>query len=561
MATPRSRDWFYYADRDQAPNNPTLGSTITTDGFSHESSGDIESPDWVSEEWLIRSALVPVAELSSAAERVSQRSLDLRPSWRTSSDFDFAETACVSGITVHAWALTRKHPIDGSLLVELRQDFVRYHSLDRRGATEYYHPVQGLVVAETKVDTHPWYDPTASVTVHVDFLRDYLAARRMGLLICLCADRFANAVTRQELGAEDVDDEQVGEWTWLASKVHAPAGWPSQWWQARSTLRRNLIIRPHETPRVGRSPWWCFDRQHAAEGQPPLFIVDEQGRRAPLACDGPPRPPLFGYLYFRADVLRKYLTTPGYRVAFHMRNWGGASVPGSDYTIDVGINSHGLVNAFAPDLGRLSVAEQSYWASFSSLPNGEICEEMFQTRMQQDPPNSPGVIDLFETAQHNIEVAFEARFGGSLFETAKPEERDLCRLTVGPLTDDFRELLDLTKIAYSWVIESISVKALRKALGEAAYDKDWKQIRLLEELFVRSCKIPQDDGHSIVVPLRGLHRLRVAAAHPVVPDLAAAFREFETTSPPDRPRSAWVLCVDSVVECLRKVTALLEPNE
>ena len=494
-----------------------------------------------------------------AAERLSQGDLKPTPSWRTPTDFDFADTACVSGISVHAWTLTRKHPIDDSLLVELRQDFVRYHCLDR-GGSKYYHPIERLVAAETKVDTHEFYNPTPRVTVHPDFLRDYLAARRMGLLISLCADRFANASAREQLEGEDVDC-QADKGTWLTAKVHAPAGWPSQWWRARSTLRRNLIVSPYEKPRLARSLWWCFDRQQAAEGEPPLFIVNEQGQRAPLPCDGPPRPPLFGYLYFRADVLRKYVTTPGYRVVFHMRNWGVASVPGSDYTIDVGISSHGLVNAFAPDLGRLSLAEQSYWASFSSLPSGEICEEMFQTRMRQGPPDSPGVIDLFEKTLHDLGAAFGATFGGELIETAKPEERDFFRLSVGPLADDFRELLDLAKIAYSRLIESMSISALRTALGDGNWDKVWKQIRLLEELLVHSCKIQHDDAHSIVAPLDGLRQLRVAAAHPVVPDLAVAFRALGATSPPDRPRPAWVLCVDAVVGCLRKVAGLLGRKE
>jgi hypothetical protein len=237
----------------------------------------------------------------------------------------------------------------------------------------------------------------------------------------------------------------------------------------------------------------------------------------------------YGYLYFRVEVLQKFLTSPGYSVFFHMRNWGTANLSGERGSIDVGINSQGLVNAFAPDIAKLTPAEQAYWSSFSSLPSGEICEDMFQTRMQLAPPNSPGIVDLVQESRASLNSIFEERFSLPLVNDWEPSYQELSRLSVGPISNQYTEVLDLTKILYGWIIETMRIGNLRDVLDSLGgnVDQNLRQIKLLE---------------------------RIGSAHIGSPALKSAFELLGSSIVPLTPREGWNLCADSIVNCLKAMT-------
>ncbi|MEQ9481001.1 hypothetical protein [Coleofasciculus sp. F4-SAH-05] len=198
------------------------------------------------------------------------------------------------------------------------------------------------------LDSHKTYDPTDRVIIHRDYLRDFLSALGMGLLISVTADRFANAATEEELEIEPSENKQIDELTWISTNIHTPDFTKHSSFRGRSILRRNFIIEPYDRPKFERSPWYFFGEDPIQESELPSFIVNDEGKRQALQkntylVNSSSEIGWLGYLYFRPEVLQKYLQVPGYRVFFHMRNWGVASLPGDRGTIDVGINSQGLV--------------------------------------------------------------------------------------------------------------------------------------------------------------------------------------------------------------------------
>lgn len=559
------RDWFQYSDREKSPCNPTIGTSITIEGFWRNELSDFNSPDWRREEWLIHSALVPVDQLSIAAATITTpHCLTFEMGWNSEDQFSFGDYSHYGELQLYALAQLVKHPISQDFTVELSRKFITYHALHQRSQSQYYHPVDNLLVAETKLDSHEIYDPTARVIIHRDYLRDFLAALGMGLLISLTADRFANAATEDELELDPIEDEQVGDLTWISANIHTPEFTRHDCFRGRSILRRNFLIEPYDRPRFERSPWYYFGESQVEDSDLPRFIVNNEGERQSLPQNtyignyienGVGE---LGYLYFRPEVLQKYLQVPGYNVFFHMRNWGVASLPGDRGTIDVGINSHGLVNAFAPDIADLSSAEQAYWASFSSLPNGEICEELFQTRMQQNPPNSPGVVDLIREARSQLNSAFQNQITADLFSDIEPSEQELRRLSVGAIGNQFTEVLDLARILYGWVIETMQVDPLRNTLTSlgGTVDKNLKQIKLLEKILVAR-GLDQTQARAVTAPLVGLNELRIGSAHIGNPELEHAFQLMRVAAVPEVPRLAWNLCVDAVANCLCSISSSL----
>jgi hypothetical protein len=558
-------DWFLYSDRDSSPQNPIVGTMITVEHFWKTEIGDFGAEDWRREEWSIHSALVPVERLEAAASIVpSVYYLTCESGWDDQDQFSFGNLAEHGEILAKPLVNSMKHPVSEDLFVDLTRDFVTYHALERRDHSEYYHPVENILVAKIEIDHHDRVDPTARVLIHRDHLRDFLAATGMGLLVSVVADRFANAPTKNDLHLKMFENTKIDEFTWLTTSFHNPEMTRHSQFRGWAILNRNLIVRPYDRPRFDRSPWPYFG-EHSTEESTPSFIINNEGERRSLPASGYLPKYMsegignYGYLYFRPEVLQKYLNTPGYSVFFHMRNWGSASSPGDRGDVDVAMNSHGLVNAFAPHIAQLTISEQAYWASFSSLPSGEIWEEMFQTRMQQRPPHSPGLTELIENAKSDLDNVFQNVFSAPLFSDTSPNQQNLRKLSVGPVSSRDEELLELAKVLFGWVIETMQIDRLREVLTEigGAVDPNLRQIKLLERILLAK-ELDEAQARLITSPLVGLNELRIGFAHIGTVKFEKAFQLIGSSQMPPRPRVRWEVCVDAVTQSLHSIARTLK---
>jgi len=371
---------------------------------------------------------------------------------------------------------------------------------------------------------------------------------KLPLLIAIVADRFANAQTVDELELEHVEQEPIAEHAWLTTTVHAPHN--SKFAMGRSSLYWNVLIRGYSQPKRSRSAWHYHDEGHqdATDGQPvPTFIVDPEGnRRAAKNCPS--------YLCFSTQVMDLYLTRSGYHAGFHMRTWGGATSPHG--SVDIGVNSRELLNAFMPDIAKLPVQEQMHWASHSVLPDGEVCWAMFETRMQLNPPHLPGVIELMTDAFNGLVDTVQSRFGIQLSERVDDLPSDSGRLSIGPIRGDFSEVADLAVPLYAWVIERLQVAQLKSLLNarSVAFEKSARQLALLRSLLTNVGGTAEPEAKTILGPLDALNELRNKAAHIAKPDYAAILPRLNLSAMPATPRRYWDAVVDAVANSLNQVT-------
>lgn len=562
------REWLLYSDRNQSDLNPLSDTTIVTERFFDKESGNHDSLDWRREEYLIRSAFIPIDKIRSIAEKMpSPHYLTLDRGWNSEDEFDFGDHLRYMNTAIYPLSILIKHPVTKEYKIELSYKFLTYHALLTNDNLKYYHPIDNILVVDTEIVKHRFYDPSARVTVHRDYLRDFMSATKTGLLISIVADRFANAPSEDDLGIKPIQDEAIDDLSKITTIIHQPES-EGDLFQGRSIFHRNMILEPYDAPKFERSPWHFFGKFQDDVSQLPVFIVNSEGKKLSLPRNRylptyiETRIGSFGYLYFRPEVLQKYLRVPGFRVFFHMRNWGIASLPGDQGTIDVGINSHGLINAFAPDIAGLNIAEQAYWASFSSLPSGEVCEEMFQTRMQQNPPHSPSVIDLVKESCKHMEDIFKELASIRVFNPIQPNNTELSRLSVGPLTTQYDELLELAKILYGWIIETMEVDSLRKVLNTLGKSidgetKKLRQIKLIERILIAK-GMKEDDARSVTGPLVGLNELRIGAAHIGSLQLDYIFKLMGENSTPKTPRGGWISCVDAVTNSINSIAKCVE---
>jgi len=546
--------WLQFDDRDNPPYHPSTDGMIITNRTWEFDNGESRLPDWIREGWSIRSELVPVDQLADAGAVRWEDHAHIDVGWSAQDEFDFGESVESLGVTLLPWIVWWRHPVSDEPLLRLRDDFACYHALIKNSAGLFRHPLDDLVVARLDIQTHPFFEPVPLVEVHESYLRDFLAARQFGLLIRVVADRFGNARTARELGIADMDVTPIAEGTWIQTNTRSAAELGFEGVMGRGTLWRSITIPPYDRPRTDRTPWPYF-YERPAPGSTPQFLVNPAGDRAALNSAGCP-----AYLHFRPEVLQKYLHAPGYRVRFHMRTWGRAHAPGNAHSIDVGINSQGLVNAFAKDLADQRPEEQAYWASFSVTPAGEVCEEMFRTNMMCDPPESSSAFEQLSDALTRLNDAARPRLGASFHSGADPSENEIDRITVGPLTREWRELLELAKTLLGWLVEQMSIQNLRRAIADRApVDNAWKQIKLIEALLLAE-GVSADEASDAIAPLTGVNILRIAAAHPAEADLTKAFSLMGLDHVPDTSRQGWLRCADSVTSALGAIAGHLIGN-
>jgi len=501
----------------------------------------VDAVGWRVDEWFSRSVLLPHDALDEVVAGLSVYGRTFDFGWDHDDRFFFGDVHEISGVAVRPWAHSMRNPVSEEVVVDLRRDFRWYHALEEREPGRFWHPVDGVLVATTGVEHHEFYNSTPRVRVHRQYLRDFLAARGWMLVVVQVADRFANVDEESELGQPTGDEVDLGGGATLRTTVQ-PLGHGLEGFRGRGTLWRNLSVHPHTEPRYSASPWPYFGRRDD-EGEPAdSFIVNADGDRGSLSAPDCPT-----YLYFHRAVLERYLSDPTLRVFFHMRTWGVASGPGNAGSVDVGINESGLITAFTPDLRDLPPPLQQHWASFSRLPSGGVCKEMFQTRMQQRPPHSPSLVEIVQTGLDTLNAKFRECFSSDLLVTTEPPAM-AGHLTVGPITESPDEFVQLCKVLFRWVVEGMSVSALRGALGEGNYEPEWRQIKLLSELLSPDAELP--------AVFRGLNEFRIADAHVTSADVETALTRIGVGFRADL-RERWLAIVDRLATVMSDEAATL----
>ena len=576
-ATLSPRDWFRFADRNTY--HPAGEREIQTDRLLQRTRSSIDDPDWERDEWSVRAMLVPLGgrtgaeageHLEHALDAIRAHDVTFTPGWTHDGTFDFADSGTLNGIEVLPWMRCWDDPVSGTLGIHPREDFLVYHGLTPRatsaGGLDYVHPRDGLAVLRTAVEQVACYNPTPRVAVLPDYMGDYLAARDVALLIAVVADRFANAPNDDGLEFDPQDRAPVAglppnERAWITTTLHSAATSGLGHARGRASLYWNIVVPPYARPRTERSPWH-YPRIHEVrddEGPAPTFIFNASGVRRPAADASN-----VDYLYFRLPVLGKYLDAPGYDVYFVMRHWGQACGPG-DACIDVGINERELVTAYALDIADLTHADQQHWASYTSLPDGEVCWELWETRMQQRPPHAPNVVELVGDARGRLADAFRHRFGGDLYPDQSTPARvaDARHMNVGPIRGEQHEVVQLAQPLYSWVIESMSIGALRAPLeqGGIEFDPSAKQIVLLRTVLANVVSVGERRGQSLVTALQALNKLRVNAAHSIEGDVDEQYERMGMAHAPVTPRAAWDAVVEAIVMSLDGITAALATRD
>ena len=390
----------------------------------------------------------------------------------------------------------------------IHHDFVITLGLKREGNVWVAMDEGYMEVVRLKLDEK---NRPSLLEVRSEHLKDYLCARRMALLISWYRERqqIVEAEPQFEWPKPDGTYKDGERWEGRISAIHEGGSHFGDSMAVMRVTRTNLDF-DEDVPRIGISdemetssftrkvsegrklyrvagevwrdewvePGARSTRIRRDEPSPPVaFVVDAAGKKQTakgLTGSG-------SWLWFRPDLVPALIERRGGSLEWYTRETGG--VKGSpDYRVHFGVNSLGLLNAYAKDVALLPEWLQRVWAGFNVSPEGKVSSELFLAqgqgvlaRTQAPEPFLPDGIAV-------LNDAFTKRFGIALFrpytepaEVFKPCHRFKALSESG--------LYGLAKDAVRVIVEHIDTASLQKIVAAA------------------------------LGPLHGIYNLRLADAH------------------------------------------------
>ena len=400
-----------------------------------------------------------------------------------------------------------------------------------------------VVRLKTDVDNRP-----SLLEVRAEHLKDYLYARRMALRISWYRERQEVMEAEPDFKWPKPDGTyKDGErWEGRIDAIHEGGEWFGSSMAVMQVTRTNLDF-DEDVPRIGISDEaeTSSFRRKVSETRKLYRVVGEVWRdewiepsaRSVRICRDEPHPPVAfvvdaagkkqtaksliesgRWLWFKPDLIPALIDRRGGSLEWYTRETG--AVRGSpDYRVPFGINSLGLVNAYAKDVAFLPEWLQRIWAGFNVSPEGKVSEELFLAQGRGVPASTQAPEPFLPVGIAILNDAFTKRFGRPLFrphtdsaEVFKSYHRFKALSASG--------LYGLAKDLVRVVGEHIDTAALHKIV--APPDKEnWGSLKSLEKVLatVTGDKIAQ----AALGPLHGIYNLRLADAHVASKDLDEAY--------------------------------------
>ena len=422
----------------------------------------------------------------------------------------------------------------------LNQDFVFALGLAKEGDA-WVRPSEGYIdVAKFERDVD---GEVNALLVRPEYLRDYLAARSMSLLIGSYRERRWVVSDVSQLGyAEDQNDEVVDAFGRHSFYVRAITsdGFPYGGGVAVFTASRTDQWADDEVPmlgpetddntlsssttftREGEKRYSVMSERRFSEWIDPAalsprvrnddvpstcnFLVDAQGTAS--NADDLNREEVGLWLYFRPSVIPEILSRRGGSIEWYTRFTAGIYLTGG-MPIHFGINGANLVVAYAHDIARQAEWQRRIWAAHNVAPEGGLGEELDAAQVRTKPANTQAPEDFIIRAQEVVNDAFVQRWGVPLFRTHQDTNEIALR------THRFRSLdrngfLSLAKDLARLSADLIDTKTLH-TIAPAQNGQGTGSLRSLERAL--ATLMDAGEARGMTSKLAGIYELRLGDAH------------------------------------------------
>ncbi len=377
------------------------------------------------------------------------------------------------------------------------------------------------------------------LSLKASYLKDYLCARKMALYITSYRSRrqIVDDSSHIGWGNPEVEEAKSDRWEGRVNEI-TEGGGPFGSSYAVTHISRTDVDYDEDIPEPGlptddnivTKSW-----SGKFEGKKLYYVEGELWRnewvepaiKSHLVCDEELEPTVFfitdnngksenrktlvngiRWLWFNPSVIEAILDIRGSSLGWYTRNTGttGCS-PG--YEVHFGINSIGLINALAKDIGLLPDWQQKVWAGYNVPPDGKVSAELLMSQMDAKPASTQAPEGYLSSGVVLLNKLIKDVFGVSAFKDHADANKLIKRI------HRFRAvtkpgLFELAKDIYRFVGERIDTEEIKKVVNPKKGEK-WGQLKSLEKLI--GLKVGEEAAYTLVSPLWGIYSLRIADSH------------------------------------------------
>jgi len=386
----------------------------------------------------------------------------------------------------------------------------------------------------------------------VAFVKDYLSARKMGLVVGIFTSRKIVQDGEPDLPWDRpaaFDENEAEGWRWRGdiSPIHegghqygstmrvfsmsrtdyddedeAPAlevggEFESEKWTVPLGRGKKVFLVSGE---LWKTEWIApaENSPRVAEDKTPStahFAVGGAGQKV----SGDDLPHGLVWLWFRPEIVNSALGYPDGGVAWHTSDTGHLRFT-PDTDVHFGVNEMGYVTVLAVDIERLPHWDQDRWAAFNAAPTGKVSKELVasQVRTKLAPTVAPE--SEIEPALERIGAAVQKRYGIALYHA--DIDRGILRNAHRFTAVNHDGLLNLAKDLTRLFSDRVDAVTLQQTTLPKPPKEPYAAINAIR--YTLATMMPGEDAEAMCAPLFGIYYLRVADAHLPGGDLERAYK-------------------------------------
>jgi hypothetical protein len=282
------------------------------------------------------------------------------------------------------------------------------------------------------------------------------------------------------------------------------------------------------------------------------FIIDASGNS--LTADDLDDEDIGRYVWFRPQVIPNLIGRRGVKWGWSTRDTGWIE-PSYGYVVPFGLNSLGLINVYAADIGKLPEWQRRIWQGFNLSPEGGVCSELLDAQFRVEPANTKAPETYLRKGRQDVDAEFRSRFHIALFKEHVSDEQHFNSL------HRFRGLdqsgvLALAKDVVRVFVESINLSEIHK-IAPPEKGGGTGSLKSLERLLATITDAEQArQSLSIMV---GIYELRLADAHLESSKLNESF-ELAEIRQSDPPIAQAFQLLSGVMLTLQRLYVILTPQ-
>jgi hypothetical protein len=177
--------------------------------------------------------------------------------------------------------------------------------------------------------------------------------------------------------------------------------------------------------------------------------------------------------------------------------------------VHFGVNSIGLVNVYAKDIGALPEWQRRIWAGSNVTPEGGVSGELLDSQVKAEPADTQAPEEYLRRGLKFVDDACLDKHGCKAFRDNEQRDQILAK-THRFRSTDAAGLSALAKDVARLTADSIDTAALQR-IAPPPKGVKWGSLKTLEN--VLAITVGEDEARLLMAPLVGAYDLRQSDAH------------------------------------------------